>query len=291
VIDDGLAVGDAVRVRGELLEDGTRLARAIVRLLDREQSFEFVGYVEQIDPWIVSGIAFETEVWTEIDDDIEVGDLVKVEGRILPDGTWVADEIELADDGKELSFEFVGIVRGIDPWIVGGIELAVDSNTEIKGRIGVGDLVKVEGKILPDGTWLATEIKPVGARPGKGCVQLVAIVLRVDNGVVVLEGGRRIPLGPETSIEGEILSNSVILIVFCVGPDGEMTIVTIIVIYQLKPVIIIVPTAALPSPLPPPSGRVTICHKPGTKAEKTMVISRDALSGHLGHGDYLGACK
>jgi hypothetical protein len=36
---------------------------------------------------------------------------------------------------------------------------------------------------------------------------------------------------------------------------------------------------------------VTICHKPGTKAEKTMVIPREALSGHLGHGDHLGPCK
>ena len=35
---------------------------------------------------------------------------------------------------------------------------------------------------------------------------------------------------------------------------------------------------------------VTICHKPGTPAEKTLTIPESALSGHLGHGDTIGAC-
>ncbi len=35
---------------------------------------------------------------------------------------------------------------------------------------------------------------------------------------------------------------------------------------------------------------VTICHKPGTPAEKTLVVDDDAVPGHVGHGDYLGPC-
>jgi hypothetical protein len=38
------------------------------------------------------------------------------------------------------------------------------------------------------------------------------------------------------------------------------------------------------------SSNVTICHKPGTPAEKTMTLPASALNGHLGHGDYIGAC-
>ena len=34
----------------------------------------------------------------------------------------------------------------------------------------------------------------------------------------------------------------------------------------------------------------TICHKPGTIAEKTMTVNSSSLSGHLGHGDSVGAC-
>ena len=37
--------------------------------------------------------------------------------------------------------------------------------------------------------------------------------------------------------------------------------------------------------------KVTICHKPGTPAEKTMEVPFEALSGHLGHGDHKGPCK
>ena len=37
-------------------------------------------------------------------------------------------------------------------------------------------------------------------------------------------------------------------------------------------------------------GKVTICHKPGTPAEKTMTVPQSALKGHLGCGDTLGPC-
>ena len=36
---------------------------------------------------------------------------------------------------------------------------------------------------------------------------------------------------------------------------------------------------------------VTICHKPGTPAQKTLIIPVQALPGHLGHGDTLGSCE
>ncbi len=36
--------------------------------------------------------------------------------------------------------------------------------------------------------------------------------------------------------------------------------------------------------------KVTICHKPGTSAEKTLEVSSAAVSAHLGHGDYTGEC-
>jgi len=36
---------------------------------------------------------------------------------------------------------------------------------------------------------------------------------------------------------------------------------------------------------------VTICHKPGTPAQKTLVIPIQALAGHLGHGDTIGHCE
>ncbi|MBK2044757.1 prepilin-type N-terminal cleavage/methylation domain-containing protein [Allofrancisella guangzhouensis] len=39
------------------------------------------------------------------------------------------------------------------------------------------------------------------------------------------------------------------------------------------------------------SGKVTICHKPGTGSQKTLTIPTPALNAHFGHGDYMGACS
>ena len=40
-----------------------------------------------------------------------------------------------------------------------------------------------------------------------------------------------------------------------------------------------------------PTKLVTICHKRGTPAEKTIVIPFHSLTGHFGHGDTIGACQ
>jgi hypothetical protein len=35
---------------------------------------------------------------------------------------------------------------------------------------------------------------------------------------------------------------------------------------------------------------IMICHKPGTGAERTMIVAKSTSSGHLGHGDTEGEC-
>lgn len=37
-------------------------------------------------------------------------------------------------------------------------------------------------------------------------------------------------------------------------------------------------------------GKITICHKPGTPAEKTLSVAASSWGGHSGHGDTMGAC-
>ncbi len=36
--------------------------------------------------------------------------------------------------------------------------------------------------------------------------------------------------------------------------------------------------------------RVTLCHKPGTAAERTIIVSGESMAAHLAHGDYEGEC-
>jgi len=50
LLEEGLVVGDTVRVRGKILEDGTWEASRIVRALQADSTFELTGKVEDKDP-------------------------------------------------------------------------------------------------------------------------------------------------------------------------------------------------------------------------------------------------
>lgn len=49
------------------------------------------------------------------------------------------------------------------------------------------------------------------------------------------------------------------------------------------------PTPPAP-PVPSEPAKVTLCHKPGTPAEKMLSVDAGNLADHLGHGDYVGPC-
>lgn len=51
------------------------------------------------------------------------------------------------------------------------------------------------------------------------------------------------------------------------------------------------PPAGVPAQPEAADGVVTICHKPGTPAAKTMSVPVASLDGHLAHGDLLGPCE
>jgi hypothetical protein len=291
-IDEALSVGNVVEVEGWILPDSSWLARSIRRWQETEHTFEFSGAVESIAPWTVSGIAFETQEWTEIDAGIELGDIVRVKGYIQQDGTWIATEIGLLDD--DLSYvHLIGCVESVDPvWIISGVPFVTDEETEVVGDVGVGTWVRVKAQILPGGSLLIKRIAPVDQRWRGGCMLSTAIVVRVEPDQIVLGNGETIPLDPGISIEGELEAYSVVLILACLDEDGTPIVVSIIVIYLLEPPPI-VPTVMVPTPTPgpPEEGDVTICHKPGTPAEQTKRVPRSALQAHLGHGDTLGPCE
>lgn len=201
----------------------------------------YSGRVDSLEPWRVGGIEFTTDDETEIEGGIEVGDRVRVEGRILEDGAWLAREIELLDEAKPRRFHFVGIVSNINPWIVGGIPLTVDENTEIDGDVQVGDLVRVKGRVLNDGTWLAEKIKRLERQ--RGCLSLSAVVRSVDANQVVLLDWQTLNLGEGIQVVGELKIATVIIVSGCIREDGTLIIVNIVVIYQLDqlPILIIQP--------------------------------------------------
>jgi len=290
-IDGDVAVGDTVRVQGNILEDNVWRAATITLVVPDQATFSITGPVETMDPWRVAGINFEVTPGTLIAPDITVGDLVRVDGRILPDGTWVADRIEELDDDSWLEIIFVGTVDGRDPWIVSGLPLVTNEQTLIDEGIDIGDLVRVTARIRPDGTWLAVRIDLLETEVGESCVTITAVITQIINNQVTLSDGTVITLTDALNVTGNLQVGSVVAIIACVNEDGTITITEIIVIYNPLPPTP-TPVPGTNPPPPPPSGNenVTICHKPGTPAQQTKTVPQSALGGHLGHGDTLGPC-
>lgn len=141
--------------------------QAAVVLADETPSnptFEFAvqGPITAIsgDQWTVGGLTFTVDPALISDGAWAVGDWVWVRGRILTDGTLVADKVDYPNNSKERS-NFTGVVESIGDttWVVSGQTVAIDAETEWDADIQVGDPVEVSFTILPDGAWLAKEIE------------------------------------------------------------------------------------------------------------------------------------
>jgi hypothetical protein len=95
---------------------------------------------------------------TILNDAFAVGDWVEVSGRILPNGRWLADSINLTQAGHQAAF--AGVIEAISPrlWLVDDIAVAVTAETERPSDLAVGDLVRVVYRPGSDGQRLALQI-------------------------------------------------------------------------------------------------------------------------------------
>lgn len=280
---EGLSVGEVISVNGWIQENGTWLAGKIERIEEIENEFEFTGALESMDPWHAAGIAFEVREYTEIDSDLEVGDLVHVEGSIDENGIWIAAEIIGSPDEEPSSMVLIGAVISMDPWVVSGIPLPVDEETVIDGEISVGMLVRVEILLAEDGAWQILRIEPLDSDAWiPGCIDLIAKVISVDGSQIQLENWPLLTLAEDVVIEGELAPESTIRFRLCFTDDQIMVI----------SYIIIVDGEEEEDEQAEEGDKVYVCHKPnGKKGGHTLHISRSALPAHLGHGDYEGQCR
>lgn len=284
-IEAGIAVGAVVQVEGWIDAGGLWLAHEIKLVEAQESTFEISGRVDSIDPWIVAGIPFAIGDWTEIEAGIVVGELVKVEGRILPDGTWLADEIGLLNEADQLTFEFYGTVGSTDPWVVSGIALPVTEETAVDPEIAVGDLVKVTVTILPDGSWQVISIVLVNsAGDDAGCFSVTAVVRSFRDDQLTVDDWPVFQLGDEVELDGQIQPGSVITLYACVDEAGQLVVLDMIILYTP------VPTDTPPTAGGDDSQKVTLCHKPDSKNPHTITVDQSAVQAHLNHGDTLGTC-
>ncbi len=154
-----------VQVSGQedevLLEAGQATTAQAGALGEPAYWFEIAGIVSEIEGefWTVGGVSFKVTAETEVKGDPEVGSYVKVEGRILDDGTRVADEMKvILGDGEQSTFTGEVEVMGEGEWLISGKTVLVDAETDYDEEIQVGDSVKVTFIVMND-MWLALRIE------------------------------------------------------------------------------------------------------------------------------------
>ncbi len=300
-IDDALEVSDVVTVEGHITLEGSWLAREIKAVDEDDEAeaatFEFTGLVESMNPWVVAGIALATDEWTEIDTAVEPGSRVNVEGIILADGTWLATAINLlrgdgdgdGEDDNEIVLRFTGIVESTEPWVVSGITLWVTSDSHIADGVVAGSLVQVVARLAGDGRWEIVWIRPL-LPPTTGCFTIHTRITGVNGRQLVLTNWPALTLQDGVAVEGNLAPNSTIALNICLGDEGTVIIVNIIVIQVM---INTTPGSGNGGGHDNNGGegggnsRITICHN----NRNTLTVSESALNGHLSHGDTLGPCS
>ncbi len=250
-VSEEIEAGDVVAVKGWILEDGNWLATAIEEQEDDDlPTFEFTGSVQNMNPWQVAGIDFETRAWTVVATDLALGDSVRVRGTILSDGTWVADAIIALDDLSPDTITFVGVVVSMEPWVINGMPLVVSSETLIDDSVTVGAQVVVQAQLLPDGTWSILTIQTLYPNFGYGCLTLISPITVVNADSFELKHWKvQIKRDGRIKINGNLKVSSITTLPICSGWDGITIIIgDIIVIYQ--PIVIIINNGG-GNPLPP----------------------------------------
>jgi len=253
-----------------------------------DSAFDVTAPLESTDPSKVAGMTLATNESTQIEEGLQVGDLVRVQGVIQEDGTWLANSIQRAQEQVDPIIVLIGRVDSVDPWVVNGIQLNVTADTDIQGTITPGMFVRVEILLSPDGTWEVLSIAPLGeVEENPDCGTVVATIVSIDGNVIQLAGWPSITLGENIRIEDEAGSevalspNQTILLVVCPSGEGQVVIVQIIVLN-------------FDDETPDQGGeggeKVLVCHKPDKKGGHTLSISSSAVPAHLGHGDKLGPC-
>jgi hypothetical protein len=287
-----------------------------------KSTFELIGELEDRTPWTVTGQATEINELTQITDSLQVGDNVRVRGAILEDGAWLAYSIEPAAEQTKPAIILIGRITSLAPWVVDQVELQITSETEFKGDIRRGMLMRVEHLLLPDGTWGVMNIAPLGDfTEAEDCVTAIAKVGRVNRPEVQFLGWPLIGLHEDVVVEvitGGEDNNDIKQdedetvdddqdkdgdenetdndhdqddhgklrpnqdVLLLLCPSGDDQI-------SIEQIIIL---NALPDEKESSAERekVSVCHWPDKDGGRTLSISSSAVAAHLAHGDKPGDC-
>jgi hypothetical protein len=259
-----------------------------------ESTFTLEGKIENTNPWTVAGRTLSTNAATKIDEGLQTGDLVRVQGTVLENDTWLAYSMERTEQQGDPTVVLVGVVDSVNPWVVNGIQLNVTDGTEIEGDVKPGMIVRVVILLLNDGTWEVLRIAPLGEQTEtSGCTTVVATVVSVEGDAIQFLGWpQTVTFSADQNANDnendndedtgdEITSLSAgdtISAVVCVSSDGQLIITHITLLDKEEE-----------GGAENNNEKVLVCHKTN-KNQHTLSLPQSAVPAHLGHGDTLGAC-
>ncbi|MCP5095650.1 MAG: hypothetical protein GY943_08875, partial [Chloroflexi bacterium] len=168
--------------------------------------------------WTIAGQTFQTHEQTIIFGNPQRGDLVQVDGHLLPDGSRVADRIVLLRRAIVNQFSLTGVVSSMGAsWTVAAQTMVVNGETAVDANIAIGDNVRVEGIILSDGTLQAAQITLLDDTLGlpfefSGIVQAVSADNWTVSGKMIFVEvattiGSAIVVGDVVTVRGRILAD------------------------------------------------------------------------------------
>lgn len=181
------------------------------------------------------------------------------------------------------------------------------SNTVVRGNVSsVGDGIGALDNAAMDSSVIAILEKLVAASYAgdiqgiEVCIQGVCATTDAS-GAFILDlvgvAGGVYPItfstgGSSYTAEVEIMDDALVVLEnVTISDDGVVRINSVRVVLtdepDDEPPVIIVDDDGQDDPAPQ---KVLVCHKPGTPAEKQLVLPESALKGHLGHGDVEGNC-
>jgi len=165
-ITGDVQVGDKVNIHGYVDPQGQQVVVQVVPLGEKQAEnmpVRFVGTVDAIEDgtWTVNGQSVAVTDATEIQGDIQVGDIVRVKATVNSDGSLVAEEIKLVNaphstpEHRMVSFQGTVEAQNDGQWVVDGKTVNITEDTRLHGEAQVGDLVMVVAEPQEDGTFTA----------------------------------------------------------------------------------------------------------------------------------------
>ena len=242
---DGLpAVGQQVKVRAVVKEDGTLLAREVENKSFFGRGGQDTGVVtltgtflgtDSKGNWTVNGMPVAVDALTRLEGSPAVGRPVAVEAIRQRGGSLRALKVNGDTGGSsqgKKNAKLRGTVENLmddGTLIVDGVRVVLSALTEMEGGTRVGDFVEVEALLQPDGSLLAKEVVNLGMVeprdiPEPSTVEIEGTLESIDEeGNALVVNGIKVALSVLSETKGELIVGSPVKLEGFLLPDGSVS--------------------------------------------------------------------